>query len=58
MSAFAQDMQEATFTTRKKDELVEGTVSDTLSYLDQTLDSNNRTDPRLEADGKTCFILQ
>ena len=58
MSAFAQDMQETTFTKRNKYELVEGTVSATLSYLEQTLDSNNRTDPRLEADGKTCFILQ
>ena len=58
MSAFAQDMREATFTNRNKDELVEGTVSSTLSYVAQEFMSNNRPDPRLDADGKTCFILQ
>ena len=58
MSAFAQAMQEATFTRRNKDELVEGTVSATLSYVAQAFSSNKRPDPRLDADCKTCFIFQ
>ena len=50
--------QEATFTRRNKNELVEGTVSATLSYVAHAFRSNNRPDPRLDDDGKTCFILQ
>ena len=53
MSAFAQAKREATFTRRNKDELMEVTVSDTLSYLAHAFSSNNRPDPRLDADGKT-----
>ena len=58
MSAFTQAMREATFTRRSKDEMVEGTVSATLSYVAQAFGSNNRPDPRLEADGKLLFILK
>ena len=58
MSAFAQAMREATFTRRNKDELVEGTFSPNLSHVAQALRSNNRPDPRLDADIKICFILQ
>ena len=58
MSALDQAMREATFTRRSKDEMVEGTVSATLSYVAQAFRSNNRPDARLYADGKTCFILQ
>ena len=58
MSAFAQAMREATFARRNKDEIVEVTVSATLSYVAQAFRSNNRTYPRLDDDGKTFFILQ
>ena len=51
-------MLEETFTRRNKDELVEGTVSATLSYVEQAFSSNKSPDPRLEADCKTNFIFQ
>ena len=35
-----------------------GTVSAILSYVAQVFKSNNRPDLRLDADSKTCFILQ
>ena len=38
--------------------LVEGTVATTLTHVTQAFRSNNREDPRLDNDGKTCFILQ
>ena len=50
MSAFAQAMQEEAFTRINKDELMEGTVSATLSYVAQAFRSNNMPDPRLDAD--------
>ena len=37
---------------------MEGTVSATLSYAAQEFRSKNSPDPRLDAKGKTCFILQ
>ena len=58
MSAFAQAMREATFSPTNKDELVEGTVCATLSYVAQAFRADNRPDPRLDVDGKMCFILQ
>jgi len=58
MSAFAQAVREATFSRQKKEHLVEGTVSATISYVSQAFRSNAREDPRLDADGKTCFLLQ
>ena len=58
MSAFAQTMWEANFIRRNKYELVGGTVSAILSYVAQVFKSNNRPDLRLDADSKTCFILQ
>ena len=58
MSAFAQAVREAAFTRSNKDVLVEGTVSATLSYVAQAFRSDNRPDPRLDIDGKICFILQ
>ena len=57
MSAFAQPMREGTFTRRNKDEMVEGTVSATLSYVAHAFRSNNRPDPILDADSKIFFIL-
>jgi hypothetical protein len=36
---------------------VEGTVQATLSYVAQAFGANNRPDPRLDSDGKTCFML-
>ena len=53
MSALHQAMQEATFTRRNKNELVEGTVNATLIYLAQAFRSNNCSDPRLDSDGET-----
>ena len=57
MSAFAQAMQEAISSSTKKEELVEGTVCATLSYVAQAFQADNRSDPRLDIEGKTCFIL-
>ena len=57
MSDFAQAIQEANLTIRNKYELVEGTVSDTLSYVAQAFRSNYRPDPRLDVHSKTCFIV-
>ena len=37
---------------------MEGTVNASLSYVAQAFRSNNRKDPRLDADGKTCFLIQ
>jgi hypothetical protein len=37
---------------------VEGTVNATLSYVAQAFGSVNRPDPRLDADGRMCFLLQ
>ena len=58
MSAFAQAMREAAFSKTVRGHLVEGTVNATLSYVAQAFWSNNRKDPRLDVDGKICFILQ
>ena len=58
MSAFAQAMRKAAFTRTNKTELVEGTVNATVSFVAQAFRSNNRPDPRLDVDGKLCFILQ
>jgi hypothetical protein len=58
MSAFAQAIREGTFSSRNNQYLAEGTVSTTISYVAQAFRSNNRRDPRLDKDGKTCFLLQ
>jgi hypothetical protein len=58
VSAFAQAIREAAFSSRNTANLVEGTVVSTVSYMAQAFRSNNRPDPRLDNDGKTCFILQ
>ena len=55
ISSFTQAMQETTFTRRNKYELVEGTVSATLSHVSQAFRSKNRADPRLDADGKNAL---
>jgi hypothetical protein len=57
MSAFSQAVRDATFSPRNNGLLVEGTVSATVSYVAQAFRSNNRSDPRLDNDGKTCFLL-
>ena len=36
---------------------MEGTVCATLSYVAQTFRADNRPDPQLDVDGKTCFLL-
>ena len=58
MSAFAQAIREATFSQRNRGELVEGTVNASLSYVAQAFRADNRPDPRLDIDGKLCFLLQ
>ena len=58
MSAFAQVVQEAAFSSQNSQLLVEGTVTSTTAYVAQAFRSNNREDPRLDSDGKTCFLLQ
>ena len=57
-SAFAQAVQEATFSPRNYKLLVEVTVVTTISYVAHAFRSNNWPDPRLDRDGKTCFLLQ
>ena len=37
---------------------MEGTVNATLSYVAQAFRADNRPDPRLDVDGKMCFLLQ
>ena len=37
---------------------MEGTVSTTIVHVAQTFSANNRNDPRLDSDCKTCFTLQ
>ena len=51
-------MQEATFTKVDRVQLVGGTVNANLSYVAQAFRSNNRNDPRLDSNNKTCFIIQ
>ena len=58
MLAFAQAVREATFSPSDNINLVEGTVNSTLSYVAQAFRSNDRPDPRLDIDGKICFMLQ
>ena len=58
MSAFAQAVRDATFSPTNREILVEGSVNATLSYVAQAFRSNNQADPRLDVDGKTCFMLQ
>jgi len=38
--------------------LEEGIVATTIAHVAQALKTNNRGDPRLDMDGKTCFKLQ
>ena len=38
--------------------MVQGTVETTISYVAQAFRSSDREDPRLDRDGKTCFLLQ
>ena len=58
MSGFAQAVRSGTFSKRHNGQLVEGTVSTTIAHVAQTFRTNNKCDPRLDQDGKTCFILQ
>ena len=58
MSSFAQAVREGIFSKRNHGNLVEGTIATTLAHVTQAFRSNNRSDPRLDTDGKTCFILQ
>ena len=57
MSCFAQAVREGSFSTRNKGQLVEGTVSTTLSHVAQAFRANHREDPRLDMDGKTAYII-
>jgi len=57
MSAFAHAVRIGAYSTRCSEHLVDGTVNSTLSYVAQAFRSNNRNDPRLDAGGKTCFLL-
>ena len=58
MSGFAQAIRQGTFSSRNKTKLVEGSVTTALSHVAQTFRSNDRKDPRLDKDGKTCYYLQ
>ena len=37
---------------------MEGTVATTIAHVTQTFRANSRDDPRLDYDGKICFMLQ
>ena len=58
MSSFSQAVRQGTFSRKYNGYLVEGTVATTLAHVAQAFRSNNRKDPRLDSDGKICFILQ
>ena len=58
MFSFAQAVREGSFSRKHHGHLVEGTVITTLVHVAQTFRANNRKDPRLDIDGKTCIILQ
>ena len=58
LSAFAQAVREASFSRQNKEHLVQSTVEATLSYVAQAFRASNRQDPRLDLDGKTCFLIQ
>ena len=57
ISGYAQSIREGTFSKGNHTNLVEGTVSNTLAHVAQDFRANNRKDPRLDNDGKICFIL-
>ena len=57
ISAFAQAVRDGTYATRTDEPLVEGSVCATISYVAQTFRANNRPDPQLDSNGKTCFLL-
>ena len=57
-STFAQVVREVTFSTGNKTILVKSTVETTLSYVAQAFRSSNRQDPRLDNDGKNCFLIK
>ena len=38
--------------------MVQGIVETTISYVAQAFRASDRPDPRLDLDGKTCFLLQ
>ena len=58
LSVFAQAVRETTFSSRNTPTLVQSTVETTISYVAQAFRASNRPDPRLDLDGKTCFLLQ
>ena len=58
ISGFAQAVQIVTFSKGHNRNLVDGTVATTVAHVAQTFRANSRNDPRLDSDGKTCFMLQ
>ena len=58
MSSFTQAVRQGTFSRKYNGYLVEGAAATTLAHVAQAFRSNNRKDPRLDSDGKICFILQ
>ena len=58
LSGFAHAVRIGTFSKGSGKQLVEGTVTTTVAHVAQAFRANNRKDPRLDFDGKTCFMLQ
>ena len=58
LSAFAQAMREASFSSAAYTSLAETTVRTAVNNVAQTFRANNRPDPRTDDDGKLNFILQ
>ena len=58
IAGFSQAVRVGTFSPSNIGYLVGETVSTTIAHVTQTFRANNRNDPRLDSDGKTCFILQ
>ena len=58
LSAFAQAMREASFSSAAYTSLAETTVRTAVDNVAQTFRANNRPDPRTDDDGKLNFILQ
>ena len=59
VSTFAQAYCQGSFPPQNTEHLAEGSVSvPIVSYVTQACQANNRQYPRLDADSKTCFLLQ
>ena len=57
LSAFAQTMREALYSSGNHDTLASGTVRYSVDYVAQTIRDDHGYDPRIDIDGRTSSIL-